>query len=183
MDKANRYHPIIVILHWVMAVCFILMLASGIALEEFITDKSLKFKMFQWHKSLGVLLLIAFWFRLLAHMMLRVPALPKEISKRDQMLAKLGHVGLYAFMFALPMSGWLMVSSSAYGLPTVVFDMFTWPHFPGVAGNKEVNSLARESHGLMAYAFIGMIVLHVAALVVHKKREGLNLLKRMSLKG
>jgi cytochrome b561 len=183
MAEVQRYHAFVIILHWLMALCFILMLASGIAMEEFITDKSLKFKMFQWHKSVGVLLLISFSFRVLARFMFKVPKLPKEFSKKDQRLAHFGHLALYFFMVALPLSGWVMVSSSVFGLPTVVFDIFTWPHVPGIAGNEGINGFSRGGHKYMGYAFIAMIVLHIAAVVLHLKKEKINLLKRMSFRG
>lgn len=183
MRQTQRYHIIIVCLHWVMALCLILMLASGLIMGEFISDKSLKFQVYQWHKSLGVLLLIAAALRVLARLMSKAPKLPDTITSRDQVAAKLGHLALYGFMIAMPLSGWLMVSSSVYGLPTVVFNMFTWPHFPGVAGSELVNGASKAGHEYLAYAFIVMIVLHIAAVVIHKKKEGINLLKRMSFRG
>ncbi len=184
MAQVQRYHSTVIILHWVMALCFILMLASGLFFQfDLIADKSLKFKMYQWHKSLGVLLMFALVLRVAARLMFKAPKLPNKIPKKDQVLSKLGHLAMYGFMIAMPVTGWVMVSSSPYGLPTVVFDMFTWPHIPGLASDTEINSLSKFGHKWLGWAFIALIILHVAAVVVHLKKEKINLLKRMSFRG
>ena len=50
-------------------------------------------------------------------------------------MAKLVHRSLYALIIMIPISGWIMVSASVYGLPTFVFGLFEWPHIPGIDFN------------------------------------------------
>ena len=33
-------------------------------------------------------------------------------------------------MILIPLLGWAMVSTSSYGLPTMIFSLFEWPHMP-----------------------------------------------------
>lgn len=175
----KRYDNVAITLHWVMAVAFFLMLASGLALEYLEIEKSLKFRMYQWHKSLGVLLLVAFALRLLWRFLHKPPALPPSIKGWEALAAKAGHIALYLCMLAVPMSGWAMVSSSPYGLPTIVFGWFEWPHIPGIAGNDQVNGLAKWAHGTLAWIFIACIAGHIAAVIKHAIWEKENLLPRM----
>lgn len=162
-----------------MALSFFAMIASGLVMEHVDVPQKLKFNMYQWHKSLGVLLLLALISRVLIRVRFKAPKLPKEFSSFDRKAAKLGHFMLYAWMLILPMTGWLMVSSSPYGLPTIVFDWFYWPHIPWVESHDMINALSKLLHKYFAYGFIALIILHIAAVAKHAFKDGLNLLPRM----
>lgn len=177
--SATRYHSAAIILHWVMAVAFIFMLASGLTLEYAELEQQFKFQLFQWHKSLGVLLLVAVVLRIAVRLWQKPPALPAAFARWEVIASKLGHQGLYAAMIAMPLSGWLMVSSSPYGLPTYVFSLFEWPHFPGVAANENVNSATKFIHWLGAWAFLALIAAHIGAVIKHYLFDRENLLRRM----
>jgi len=175
----ERYTSIAIILHWVMAIAFILMLASGLSMEYLELPKSLKFNLFQWHKSLGLILLVAFVIRLTWRLFHKPPALHESMPDIEQLAAKTGHWLLYGFMLAVPLTGWAMVSSSVYGLPTIVFGLFEWPHIPNIAGNETINNLAKSGHWILAWAFGTLILGHIAAVIKHYFFEHENLLTRM----
>ncbi len=176
---ATRYHSAAIILHWVMAVAFILMLGSGLTLEYAKLEQQFKFQLFQWHKSLGVLLLVAVALRIAVRLWQKPPALPALFKRWEVIAAHLGHFGLYALMLLMPLSGWMMVSSSPYGLPTIVFNLFEWPHIPGLAANEAVNASAKTIHWLGAWAFLALLAAHVGAVIKHYLFERENLLRRM----
>jgi len=178
-EEKKRYDTVAVILHWVMAVAFLLMLGSGLSMEYVPMEQSLKFNMYQWHKSLGVLLIVAFVARLGWRLFHKPPALPASIKGPEAVAAKAGHIALYFCMIAVPVSGWVMVSSSVYGLPTIVFGWFEWPHIPGIAGNEGVNAAGRTAHWILAWFFGLCIIGHVAAVAKHAVFEKENLLPRM----
>lgn len=180
-SEVMRYHGAMITLHWLMAIAIILMLTLGLIMTEGGLEKAMRFQLYQWHKSLGVILLWAVVLRLILRQLTTIPALPEQLSKKDKYLAKLGHVALYGWMFLLPFSGWLLVSSSVYGLPTMVFGWFEWPHFPGVASNKQVHEVAEEAHELLAYSLIALLVLHVLAVVKHRYMDHINILPRMGI--
>jgi cytochrome b561 len=176
----KRYDAMAIILHWVMAISFLLMLGSGFALAFLESiPRSLAFSMIQWHKSLGLLLLVAFFLRIAWRLFHKPPPLPSSIKKLDKKAAIVGHWALYIFMLAMPISGWIMVSSSVYGLPTFIFGWFEWPHIPGIAGDETVNAISYEAHEIMAWIFLSFIVIHVAAVIKHYLIDGENLLRRM----
>ena len=179
----HRYNSVAIILHWVMAIGFLMMLGSGFVLEFAELDQSLTFKMYQWHKSGGVLLLLAFglritW-RIISHLRNQIPSLPQSFPKIERIAAHLGHLGLYGLMIAMPLTGWIMVSSSPYGLPTIVFGWFEWPHIPTIQGDETFNKLSKNAHAILAYAFVAMILLHIAAVIKHAIKDNENLLKRI----
>lgn len=162
-----------------MAIAFFLMLGCGVYMEYFVTDKAFQFQLYQWHKAGGVLLLIATALRLLVRFFTKAPKLPKSFKGIELKTAKAGHYGLYLLMIAMVTSGWIMVSSSIYGLPTIVFNLFEWPHIPNLQGNNFMENTAKEIHFYGAILFGLMIVGHIGAVVKHIKVDKENLLTRM----
>ena len=71
-----RYNALLRMLHWLMAAGFFLMLESGAVMEHAGISSQLKFEMFQWHKSGGVLLLLAACARLTAFGLFSTPEDP-----------------------------------------------------------------------------------------------------------
>jgi len=178
--RQGRYNNVAIFLHWIMAAAFFLMLGSGLSTEYLPMGKSLKFNMIQWHKGLGVLLLMTFILRLGWRIFHRPPPLPSSIKGLEISAAKAGHVALYFCMIAVPLSGWVMVSSSVYGLPTIVFGWFQWPHIPLIAGNKAVNEISGDIHMILTWFFGLCIAGHIAAVVKHIVIDKENILLRMS---
>lgn len=179
MDTVSRYNSFAIILHWVMAIAFFMMLGSGIVMTYGDFDPSTKFQLYQWHKSGGVILLLAFFLRYGWRIFTKIPSLPQNFARWEIKAAKIGHWGTYALMLALPLSGWVMVSASVYGLPTIVFNLFEWPHIQGVQGNETVENYAKTAHFILAMLFAAMIAIHIAAVVKHAVKDQENLLHRM----
>jgi cytochrome b561 len=180
-SEPQRYQGAAILLHWAMALAFLLMLASGLAMVNLKLEPAFQFQLYQWHKSLGVVLLLLVALRILLRLRAKIPALPETLPAWEKRAAKLGHLALYVWMLALPLAGWVMVSASPYGLPTIVFNQFEWPHLPNLAGNEAVEQVAKWTHRLLAYSFIALIAVHVGAVIKHAWRDGINLLPRMGI--
>lgn len=178
-EDLKRYNTVAIILHWVMALAFFWMLGSGIAMEYMDLEKSFKYNLYQWHKASGVLLLMAFVVRILWRFVSRVPKLPQNFKPWEKIAAKAGHWGLYALMLLMPLSGWVIVSSSVYGLPTMVFGWFEWPHIPGLEGNEEIHEMSEDAHFYLAIIFGLLIAAHIGAVIKHALFDKENLLPRM----
>lgn len=180
MKNETKYNAVAVTLHWVMALAFLGMIASGLILEqEGLLPRDKIFELYQIHKSVGLTLLVTFFLRIGWRLWHKSPALPESLKGLEKLAAKAGHWALYFFMLAMPITGWLLVSSSPYGLPTLYFGTFEWPHIPGVAGDEAVNGASREAHEILAYIFIGVIAVHILAVIKHWIIDKHNLLPRM----
>lgn len=178
----GRYSRVAASLHWLMAVMVLAMLCTGLAMSGWLEmTKPDRFALFQWHKSLGVLLLWVIALRLIWRLWHRPPALPAAFKNWEVRASHMTHRLLYLLMIAMPLSGWLMVSASSYGLPTIVYGWFEWPHIPGLEGNDAVEENAEFAHWLMAWALIGLIALHMGAWLKHWAVDGINLLPRMRI--
>lgn len=138
-----------------------------------------QFELYQFHKSMGVLLLIALGCRLLLRCFSDIPPLPTQFPRLEQIAAKMGHIGLYLMMISMVVTGWLMVSSSTLGLPTIVFGLFEWPHLPFITPDESIEALSKQLHFYSAIA-LGLLLLgHIGAVIKHKQIDDENLLTRM----
>ena len=156
------------------------MFTSGLYMVNGEISKADQYKLFQIHKAAGVIMLWALFVRLCVRLFTNAPAMPSEFSTSDKRKAHIGHVLLYVALVIIPLSGWLMVSASPFGLPTFVFvDWIKWPHIPGVARNKSIEAVANNIHWITAAVLFALVIGHIGAVVWHKRKHQINLLHRM----
>lgn len=176
-----RYHGFSVLLHWTIAVGLLFMFASGLYMVHADISKAEQYKLFQLHKAAGVVMLWALIVRVCVRLFTKAPVAPSEFSEADNKKAAFGHILLYIALVVMPLSGWVMVSASPFGLPTFVFvDWIKWPHIPGIAKNNHVETIANNTHWITATVLFSLIIGHIGAVIWHHKKHKLNLLKRMS---
>lgn len=165
------------IIHWLMAVIIFAAIGVGLYMTKVLPeDAPNHLEVYSLHKSFGVLALIFVIFRIVNRLVFKAPALPATIKKHEQILSHLGHFGLYFLMIAVPLSGYLM--SNSFGFPVHLFSI-EMPFL--IERNFEVGKILAEVHELSAYAIIGLIFAHIAAVIKHRffdKPEN-DVLKRM----
>jgi len=174
----SRYSLVAIILHWCIAAGILAMLVSGFVIyQEWLNDAEL-FKWFQWHKSLGVVLIALISIRICWRIFHSPPKL-ESLSTQQLRASNLGHIALYALLIIMPLSGWLAVSSSELQVPTLVFNVFKWPHLPLPESMLEISRvIASNLHFYGSIAFTVLIVGHITMVFKHRQ-QGLNLLERM----
>jgi cytochrome b561 len=158
----NRYGLITIMLHWIMAVLIIGLLAEGLYMVR-IPVSLQKLKLFGWHKEYGMLVLILVCFRIGWRLANIVPALPDTIPQWQKFAARSAHWAFYGFMFAMPITGWLLTSAS--GLPVSFFGWITFPDM--VAPNADLRIWFTVIHEWLGYGLIATICLHIGAALKH----------------
>lgn len=170
MSDLHSYNPVSVLLHWTIALLIVGLLSMGFVMTRMGDDQlSLKFELYQWHKSFGVTVLLLTCLRLGWRLSHSAPA-PLETGFRKT-AALATHILLYILTFMVPIAGWAMVSVSPWNIPTVLFEWVTWPHIPGLSnidGKAEAESTAKLVHALLAYSAAALVLLHVAAALQHQ---------------
>lgn len=179
----DSYTKTAIALHWLMAICMIVMLGVGLVMgEEDILPPDARFAAYQFHKSLGLTFLVLTFVRLgwrLAH---KAPPLPQGMKPIEILISKLVHVAFYGLMIVLPLTGWAVVSASPRGIPTMWFNLFQWPHLPfltDIENKEEVSEMTGEIHETLAWICMILIGLHVAAALKHHFINRDNVLSRM----
>ena len=154
-------------LHWLMAGLFCVEWMAG----EF--DDAFGGRGF--HVSLGLLFLGLLVIRALWRLANPVPALPASSPAWERRAATWVHVGWYAVMAALPLTG---LAYQQFKARTVSF--FGWGELPQwLPTNNSLAEIAEELHeGLASFALI-LLALHVAAALKHHFISGDDVLTRM----
>jgi len=166
-------------LHWAMAIGVLTMLACGVAMVWFLDGSlRLKFSVYQFHKSLGFVLLCLAAVRLSWRLVsVEKPILPPGLKPHEHWLAAAVHTGLYVCLCALPLVGWGAASASPLNIPTTVFGLFTLPRLVGP--NAAVEHILIEAHTFLAWSLTGLFVLHVGGALWHHVVRRDDALRRM----
>jgi cytochrome b561 len=172
-NTENRFGLISFLFHWVMAILIIGMLILGIYMTR-IPISALKLELYGWHKEIGMLILMLIIFRFIWRLSVILPSL-QTLPRWERIAARSVHWLFYFFMFAMPITGWLV--TSAAGLPVSFFDLFTIPTL--IEPSEEKLLFFSSIHQWLAYALIVVICLHVAAALKHQFIDKDDILRRM----
>lgn len=158
----RRYALGAIVLHWAIAALLIFQVSLGWRLED-LPEGTAQFAGYQFHKSVGFLILALSLARLAIRLVVRRPA-PAEGTPAVKLLVKVVHVLLYAVMIVGPLSGWIMISTSKIRMQTMVFGTLPMPNLPLGQG---WNAPAETIHGALGLVTLGLFVLHVAGALRH----------------
>lgn len=185
--ELQQYTRVAAWLHWLMALTIIAQLAGGLWMVDAIKQaetKQFAYQLYQWHKAVGLILLVLTMLRLVWRVTHRPPPLPVGMKRVQKSVAHIAHILLYCLMLAIPLLGWAMVSTSSYGLPTIMFGLFEWPHIgflSELADKAAWSEWFGGSHALLAKLMILLLVGHIAAALKHQLISKDAILKRMRL--
>lgn len=158
----TRYHPLLVVLHWLVALMIAASLFGGLVLLSVTpNDDPLKPVYLQGHMAGGLTLAVVMLVRLATRLTTDKPG---PMGEGWQVrIARITHWALYALIFAMLSTGigmaalaglWPLLSGGSVALPA------TFESLPPHAG-----------HVLFARVLIALVVLHVGAAVWHALRR------------
>ena len=130
------------------------------------------------HKSVGITIIVLALIRLAYRLARPTPELPATMSRWQVTASKGSHVLLYGFLFALPVSGWLMSSAKAYSVSW--FNLVALPDF--VAPNEGLANFLQTSHYYLAEALFVIALVHILAAFKHHFIDKDDVLRSMSSK-
>jgi cytochrome b561 len=90
----------------------------------------------------------------------------------EKALARATHAALYLIMIGMPLTGWVVVSTSPLNIPTLLFHVVPWPHVPVVhdlpaTAKAGVNSSFGTVHLVLAWSALALIALHIVGALKH----------------
>lgn len=158
-------------LHWIVALLVLTIIPVGIVMGEV---QNAPFNLYNFHKSLGVLILILMTVRLIYRLVNGVPPEP-GIPAFYRIAGRLTHWALYILLFLTPISG--AIANMYYGAPTPFFGLFEVQPF--FAKNEEISNYIFARHKIMGFAVGALALMHVGAGLFHYfiRRDGV--LQRM----
>jgi len=172
MDQVSRYHPLLVALHWVMALLIIAALALGaLVLVRIPNSNPMKIEALRGHMGGGLLILTLMLLRLITRILTRHPPASTAGNALLDRIAWASHRIFYTVVLGLAGAGVVMALQA--GLFATVF---------GGHGSLPADFWvfsARRVHYALSRFLITLIVLHVAAAFYHALVLKDGLLRRM----
>ncbi|WP_318378445.1 cytochrome b [Enterobacter sp.] len=174
-NSARRYGAVSITLHWLVAIVVYGMFALGLWMVTLSYYDGWYHQAPELHKSIGVLLMMALVVRIVWRHLSPPPPALKSWNRTTRLGAIAGHIALYALLFAIVISGYLI--STADGKPISVFGLFDVPATLADAGAQA--DLAGDLHLWLAWSVVILSVLHGLAALKHHFIDKDDTLKRM----
>ena len=161
-------------LHWLVAVCVLTTAPVAIAMVR-VAPGPTQDALYNFHKSLGVLILVLMVLRLINRIVVGAPPPEPDIERWQKAVSSAVHGLLYVLLLAMPIVGW--IANSAYGAPTPFFGLLTLPKL--VADNKDLATTLFALHRWTGFIVILLVVMHIGGALFHYvvRRDGV--LQRM----
>jgi cytochrome b561/polyisoprenoid-binding protein YceI len=167
----TRYGLVAIVLHWLIAAMIVVQIVLAGRMEGPPTPQH--FAVTQLHKSIGITVLILTLARIGWRLVNRPPPMPAGLAAWERRLARWTHAGFYLVMLGMPLTGWIMISTSRIAVPTLLYGVVPWPMLPGLpelAGPAKHawHTVGETGHGLIIKLAYVLIALHVAGALKHQ---------------
>lgn len=168
-----RYDRVSAAIHWLTTLLILVAIPVIFIAEE--ADRETGLQLVFFHKSLGITVLGLTVLRIIWRIGHPAPALP-PMPALQVLATKAVHLGLYALMLGLPVTGYMLSSKSPFPL------MWFGVELPKLGIPEATAEAANEVHEVLGFVAIALIVLHFAAALYHQFGMRDQLLQRMSLR-
>jgi cytochrome b561 len=172
--RTDHYPATSKLLHWLIAACVLLTAPVAIAMTR-IDKGPTQDALYNFHKSLGVLILLLMLLRLVNRLVAGALAPEAEIEPWQKTVSSVVHTSLYVLLLAMPVVGY--VANSANGAPTPFFGLFELPVIVGK--NEELAAQLFTLHRWVGWLVILLVATHISAALYHHFIRRDAVLKRM----
>jgi cytochrome b561 len=162
------------IFHWITALAVVTAIPAALAMVR-VDQGPLQNRLYDLHRSLGVLVLVLMVARLLWRIYRPAPDLVPGLPDWQVAAARILHWTLYAVLLAMPVLGW--AGTSAFGAPIMVFGLFEWPAM--LDKDQQLAGVLLGLHRWLGFVLAGLLALHVGAALHHHFIRRDDTLRRM----
>ncbi|MDZ4355658.1 MAG: cytochrome b [Variovorax sp.] len=173
-EAIARYTRTAMLLHWLIAAAVLAAVGMGL----YMTSPPItppRFRVYSWHKWLGVCLLLATVMRMAWRLRHAPPSPEGAVHPFEALAARIVHGLLYMLCLLVPLSGWAY--TTAEGRPVVLFGRFPLPDFVPV--DPALAEVFKVTHHWLAWTLSALVLLHVAAALKHRFVDRDGVLARM----
>jgi cytochrome b561 len=164
MNEGGVWPGSVRLLHWASAVLVIAAIGLGTYMVQLVHDPAERFELTQTHKSIGIAVLALTLVRLCLRILTNAPN-PDPAAPFVLLAAKVTHAFLYGLLLVMPLSGWLMATTTPVRVPTFVFGLVELPYL--LSPDLTTYRIAHTIHVVSAIFLALLIVLHVATANIH----------------
>jgi cytochrome b561 len=173
-NTADRYGMLSITMHWLMLALLVAVYACILLHEEFPRGSETRAALTTWHFMLGLSVFALVVARLAIRLAGPTPAVEPPIPTWQHHLASLMHVALYLFLLAMPLLGWLILSTAGKPIPFFGLELpALWTE------HKALSRSVKDIHETIAEIGYWLVGLHAAAALFHHYYVRDNTLLRM----
>ena len=170
-NNLTEYGSISKIFHWLSAAVLVFQIPLGFYLVDMdFSEKRLTIESI--HVILGLTIFYLTLFRLIYKAFNPTPSLQNSIFPGQKIIAKINHIFLYISILTITISGALKKLYNGEELNMLFFNL-------EIQDNFDLAEIFYEIHIFGNYTLIGLITLHISAVIIHKILFKENLLKRI----
>lgn len=159
---ASHYTRTAVGLHWTMAGLILAALFMGWTMTEMDVSPQ-RLKVYNWHKWVGVTVLLLAVLRVVWRLTHRVPPLETGMPAWQRAGAHLSHGLLYLLLLVMPLTGWIYSNYSGY--PVVYLGKLPLPDL--VERNRELAASWLDVHVTLSVILAAAVGVHALAALYH----------------
>ena len=172
--RTDHYPATSKLLHWLVAICVLTTAPVAIAMVR-VSEGPTQNALYNFHKSLGVLILILMILRLINRLAVGAPIADPGIEPWQKTVSSIVHTSLYVLLLAMPIVGY--IANSVYGVSTPFFGLFDLP--PIAAKNEALATQLFTIHRWVGWIVIVLALTHVSGALYHYFIRRDNVLQRM----
>jgi cytochrome b561 len=161
--------------HWLSALAILFLVGYGWWMTHAV-ERSGRLAHYQLHSLIGWYLLLFLALRLVWRGANPAPALPEELPRWERATAHAAHWILYLLMFAVSISGWMVADTFRQPIEGSLFGFLPVPH---LVSSRAYREAIEETHRVLSYALLALVIVHAAAALRHHFRKGNRVLLRM----
>ena len=155
-----------VYIHWVLAAMIFAQLLVGWMFSEFLTGVA-RTLAFEWHKTLGVAILIFSLARLAWRLLHKPPPYPPTMAMWERAAARVNHGLFYVVMIGLPLTGYAAVSTGRRALELGHMTILGGIPLPLLPLSRAAHEWFEESHEFLVWSMVALFTLHLGAVLKH----------------
>ena len=168
--EQDRYSPVGIAFHWVMAFLVLFQLGWG-WYTSFLPAGGDKLIGYQVHSTVGLPILILAILRFAWRIVIPGPVNDADRQGWQTQIAYATEYIFYFCFFGLPLSGWAMWSSVAAPGPLYLAGFIPWPQLPlqdlPLTSRWAVMDVAEDVHHVLVWTLMILVPLHVVAALKH----------------
>ena len=170
-DGVVRFSYVAIFFHWAVAA---LILANILIAWQFHSVHGVPGSaILQIHKSVGITILLLGALRLMWRLLNQPPPFAITMQAWEKGAAKIEERGFYFIMFAMPLTGWAIVSALGLPTPIMLFGVVHWAYIPSLGTLPfdqilRMYGLSAGAHHLLARITYVLLALHVLAALRHQ---------------
>ncbi len=158
----SRYSSLSITLHWAMLLLLIAVYACMELRGYYPKGSDFREGLKMWHFMFGLTILLLVLIRVVARVTGGTPPIIPDPPAWQTLIARLTHLALYAFMIAMPIAGWVILSASGKTIPFYGLDL------PALVGpDKAFAEQVKELHETVATIGYFLVGLHAVAALFH----------------